>query len=87
VSVLHLLTPTTNATYISISNPTDAEECFGQIINTLRNVPGLPSPSASTSSATVEAAGATETKKFVEQYLMGQMRRELSFSFFLDPAY
>ena len=56
---------------------TDAEECFGQIINTLRNVPGLPA-SAGSSSAETASAGATETKKFVEQYLMGQMRRELS---------
>ncbi|RDB23339.1 Ubiquitin carboxyl-terminal hydrolase 6 [Hypsizygus marmoreus] len=52
----------------------DAEECFGQIINTLRNVPGLPS-----GSSTVAGAEATATtKKFVEQYLMGEMRRELS---------
>lgn len=57
---------------------TDAEECFGQIIHTLRNVPGLPGPSTSISSATVGSEGATNTKKFVEQYLMGQMRRELS---------
>lgn len=55
----------------------DAEECFGQIIHTLRNVPGLPGPSTSISSATVGSEGATNTKKFVEQYLMGQMRREL----------
>lgn len=46
---------------------TDAEECFGQIVNTLRNVPGLPSPDGAS----------TETKKFVDQYLMGVMRREL----------
>lgn len=57
-----------------IHEPLDAEECFGQIINTLRNVPGLPGPS----SVAVETAGAEVTKKFVEQYLMGQMRRELS---------
>ena len=53
---------------------TDAEECFGQMIHTLRNVPGIPGPS----SAAVESAGAAQTKKFLEQYLMGQMRRELS---------
>jgi ubiquitin carboxyl-terminal hydrolase 14 len=40
----------------------------------LRNVPGLTGPSSSAA----EAAGAEATKKFVEQYLMGQMRRELS---------
>ncbi|KAF9468278.1 hypothetical protein BDZ94DRAFT_1183855 [Collybia nuda] len=45
----------------------DAEECFGQIVNSLRNVPGLPSPNGTS----------TETKKFVDQYLMGVMRREL----------
>lgn len=36
-------------------------------MNTLRNVPGLPSPDGAS----------TETKKFVDQYLMGVMRREL----------
>lgn len=68
--------------------PTDAEECFGQIIHTLRNVPGLPNSPTSSSSPTVEsAAGATETKKFVEQYLMGQMRRELSFLVQINMLY
>jgi hypothetical protein len=54
--------------YFCLTKPTrtDAEECFGQIINTLRNVPGLPTPE-----------GTSTQKKFVEQYLMGEMRREL----------
>ncbi|KAG5653925.1 hypothetical protein H0H81_009282 [Sphagnurus paluster] len=51
----------------------DAEECFGQIINTLRNVPGLSSSSSSPSEL-----AASNPKKFVEQYLMGEMRRELT---------
>ncbi|KAG6866310.1 hypothetical protein C0991_005777 [Blastosporella zonata] len=53
----------------------DAEECFGQIINTLRNVPGLNVDGTSSGSS---AVATTETKKFVEQYLMGEMRRELT---------
>ena len=35
--------------------------------NALKDVPGLPGPSGS---------NATQPKKFVEQYLMGDMRRE-----------
>ncbi|KAF5372026.1 hypothetical protein D9615_008092 [Tricholomella constricta] len=53
----------------------DAEECFGQIINTLRNVPGL---SAGSSSLSPSEQASTNPKKFVEQYLMGEMRRELT---------
>ncbi|KAF5376058.1 hypothetical protein D9615_007696 [Tricholomella constricta] len=53
----------------------DAEECFGQIINTLRNVPGL---SADSSSLSPSEQASTNPKKFVEQYLMGEMRRELT---------
>ncbi|GLB44135.1 putative peptidase C19 family protein [Lyophyllum shimeji] len=50
----------------------DAEECLGVIINTLRNVPGVPS------GATPSEPSAVSTKKFVEQFLMGEMRRELT---------
>ncbi|KAG6911096.1 hypothetical protein DXG01_004611 [Tephrocybe rancida] len=53
----------------------DAEECFGQIINTLRNVPGLNADGSSSGSSAIASTG---TKKFVEQYLMGEMRRELT---------
>ncbi|KAG6857024.1 hypothetical protein H0H87_010697 [Tephrocybe sp. NHM501043] len=53
----------------------DAEECFGQIIHTLRNVPGLNADGTSSGSS---AVATSETKKFVEQYLMGEMRRELT---------
>ncbi|KAF8889053.1 hypothetical protein BD779DRAFT_1521718 [Infundibulicybe gibba] len=42
----------------------DAEECYAQIISTLRDVPVVGD----------ESMG---SKKFVNQYLMGQMRREL----------
>ena len=55
---------------------TDAEECFGQIVTTLRNVPGL---STQASVVPESEVAATHPKKFVEQYLMGEMRRELSF--------
>jgi len=54
----------------------DAEECFGQIVTTLRNVPGLSSQAAAIPESELAA---TRPKKFVEQYLMGEMRRELSF--------
>ncbi|KAG5726473.1 Ubiquitin carboxyl-terminal hydrolase 6, partial [Termitomyces sp. T112] len=53
----------------------DAEECFGQIINTLRNVPGLDGDGSSSGTSPQATA---DTKKFVEQYLMGEMRRELT---------
>ncbi len=43
----------------------DAEECWVQLTNSLKEVPGLPGPS-----------GQTSTRKFVEQYLTGEMRRE-----------
>lgn len=49
----------------------DAEECFGEIINTLRNIPGL-SPEVSESQQTE-----THRKRFIQQYLTGIMRREL----------
>lgn len=45
----------------------DAEECWVQMTNALKDVPGLPGPSGS--------SGAS-SKKFVEQFLMGEMRRE-----------
>ena len=54
--------------YVSFHAKTgaDAEECYNQIINSLRQVPGIPSASPS--------AGDT-TKSFVEQYLMGEIQR------------
>ncbi|THH14376.1 hypothetical protein EW146_g5944 [Bondarzewia mesenterica] len=44
----------------------DAEECWSQITNALKSVPGLPGPS-----------GSAPTQSFVEQYMTGIMRREL----------
>lgn len=41
----------------------DAEECWVQVTNALKDVPGLPGPSSE-----------TPAKKFVEQYMMGEMR-------------
>ncbi|TFK72374.1 cysteine proteinase [Pluteus cervinus] len=46
----------------------DAEECYGQLITSLRNVPGIGP----------NGAGNQEGKKFVDQYLMGEIRRELT---------
>jgi hypothetical protein len=44
----------------------DADECYGRIVDSLSDLPG-PMPSASSA-----AAG----KKFVEQFLMGEIKRE-----------
>jgi ubiquitin carboxyl-terminal hydrolase 14 len=42
----------------------DAEECWGQITNALKDVP-------------LHSGSETSSRKFVESYMMGQMRREL----------
>lgn len=44
----------------------DAEECWSQILQALKEIPGLPGPSSSGSSS----------KSFIEQYVGGEMRRE-----------
>lgn len=65
--------------YMRPSNPPfslfllDAEECYACILNTLRNVPGLD---ASGSSSGTGAEAQIGGKKFVDQFLMGEMRRE-----------
>ncbi|KAH6912061.1 ubiquitin carboxyl-terminal hydrolase 6 [Coprinopsis sp. MPI-PUGE-AT-0042] len=53
----------------------DAEECYAAIVNSLRNVPGL---SADGKSAGSGAQASTGARRFVEQYMLGIMRRELS---------
>ncbi|KDR78333.1 hypothetical protein GALMADRAFT_64881 [Galerina marginata CBS 339.88] len=53
----------------------NAEECYGAIINSLRNVPGLDANGSSVSTGAEAAIGRA---KFVEQFMMGEMRRELS---------
>ncbi|KAF8968863.1 hypothetical protein BDZ97DRAFT_1798491 [Flammula alnicola] len=53
----------------------DAEECYAAIVNSLRNVPGLD---ASGKSVGTGAEAVVGRAKFVEQYMMGQMRRELT---------
>jgi len=45
----------------------DAEECFSQIISSLSDIPGL---------GVTTASDAGSGKKFIEQFLMGEMRRE-----------
>lgn len=42
----------------------DAEECWSQLTNALKEVPGLPGPSSAAS------------ERFVEQYMTGVVRRE-----------
>ncbi|KAI0369345.1 cysteine proteinase [Pilatotrama ljubarskyi] len=44
----------------------DAEECWVQLTNSLKEVPGLPGPSGSNASS-----------KFVDQYMTGELRRVL----------
>jgi ubiquitin carboxyl-terminal hydrolase 14 len=41
----------------------DAEECWGKITDALKDIP-------------LESGSETSSKKFVEAYMMGQMRRE-----------
>ena len=53
----------------------DAEECYGAIINSLRNVPGLSAEGTSIGSSAQTSAG---SGRFVQQYMHGVMRRELS---------
>ncbi|EGO03001.1 hypothetical protein SERLA73DRAFT_176488 [Serpula lacrymans var. lacrymans S7.3] len=53
----------------------DAEECWGQITNALKVVPGISSPS-----------GSSAGKNFVEQFMMGEMRRELKCDEAADEA-
>ncbi|KAF9562882.1 ubiquitin carboxyl-terminal hydrolase 6 [Agrocybe pediades] len=53
----------------------DAEECYAAIINSLRNVPGLDENRRSLGTGAEAVAG---RPRFVQQYLMGEMRRELT---------
>ncbi|KAF4612078.1 hypothetical protein D9613_003868 [Agrocybe pediades] len=53
----------------------DAEECYAAIINSLRNVPGLDENGRSLGTGAEAVAG---RPRFVQQYLMGEMRRELT---------
>ncbi|PPQ95123.1 hypothetical protein CVT25_011666 [Psilocybe cyanescens] len=52
----------------------DAEECYGAIVNSLRNVPGLDENGKTTATGAEAALGQS---RFVQQYFMGEMRREL----------
>ncbi|KAF6749758.1 ubiquitin carboxyl-terminal hydrolase 6 [Ephemerocybe angulata] len=53
----------------------DAEECYSAIVNSLRNVPGLNSEGKIVSTSAQASLG---EGRFVDQYMMGVMRRELS---------
>jgi ubiquitin carboxyl-terminal hydrolase 14 len=53
----------------------DAEECWTAITNALKDVPGLEGKESEGASNQVQAEGAGR-KKFVEQFLMAEMRRE-----------
>ena len=54
----------------------DAEECWVQMLTALKDVPGLPGPSAATESGGSDAPQSGAAKKFVEQFMTGEMRRE-----------
>lgn len=49
----------------------DAEECYSVILNSLGNVPGLDN-----SGSVPTEAGISTQKRFIDQYLMGEMHRE-----------
>lgn len=66
---LVLLGPRHTYIYTSLRT-TDAEECYSQILNSLRDV-NVPPPSGS-SSAVVNTSG----RKFIEQYLVAEVERE-----------
>lgn len=51
----------------------DAEECYGTIVNSLRNIPGLD---ASGNSVSTGAEASVDRAKFVKQFMMGEMVRE-----------
>ena len=53
----------------------DAEECYAAIINSLRNVPGLNAEGKVASSSAQADVGA---RRFVAQYMLGSMRREMT---------
>ena len=50
---------------VRLLHDVDAEECWVQLTNSLKDVPGLPGPSSESSA----------TGKFVEQYMTGELRR------------
>lgn len=52
----------------------DAEECYAQVLTSLREVPGLPS-SQEGEAMQVDESAATPSKSFIEQYMMGEMLR------------
>ncbi|OSX58024.1 hypothetical protein POSPLADRAFT_1061110 [Postia placenta MAD-698-R-SB12] len=54
-------------TMLAAYSQQDAEECWIQLTNSLKEVPGLP----------VSSSEASVSKKFIDQYLTGEMRREL----------
>jgi ubiquitin carboxyl-terminal hydrolase 14 len=58
-----------NVKSFSLYAQQDAEECYNQIINSLRSVPGIPSD---------DAGSGNRVKAFVEQYLMGEIQRTLT---------
>lgn len=55
----------------------DAEECWGALTNALKDVPGLEGAESEQAMNQVETEGASPArKKFIEQFLMAEMRRQ-----------
>lgn len=54
----------------------DAEECWGALTNALKDVPGLPGAESEEAADQAQAEGAGPRGKFIEQFLMAEMRRE-----------
>ncbi|KAF4568262.1 deubiquitinating enzyme [Pleurotus pulmonarius] len=55
----------------------DAEECYAQVLTSLREVPGLPA-SQEGEAMQVDEGAATPSKSFIEQYMMGEMVRTMT---------
>ncbi|KAF8622639.1 hypothetical protein AX15_006887 [Amanita polypyramis BW_CC] len=53
---------------LALYSQQDAEECYSQVISSLRQIPGLSS---------ANTAPGNQRKSFVDQYLMGEMQRTL----------
>ncbi|KAL4264667.1 Ubiquitin carboxyl-terminal hydrolase [Pleurotus pulmonarius] len=55
----------------------DAEECYAQVLTSLREVPGLPAGQEG-EAMQVDEGAATPSKSFIEQYMMGEMVRTMT---------
>jgi ubiquitin carboxyl-terminal hydrolase 14 len=54
----------------------DAEECWGALVNAVRDVPGIPPTASPEAAAQGQGASSSTQKRFVEQFLQAEVRRE-----------